>query len=128
MTLFVDTNVLIKAFTDNEDRGKCRNVLREEFVTNTLCLVEAEHAISIITADKQYASDCMKSLFKSSGVIVPLDKELLFQSSRLLKHSKLNKLNRFDLIHYSTALINGCTEIISYDKHFDGLPLKRTEP
>jgi len=125
MTRFLDANVIIKAFTDNKDKEKCRKVLLEEFVTNTLCLVESQHAISIIKNNKKYASDCIKSLFKSNGVIVELDKNLLFES---FKRIEKYDINIFDLINYVAALINNCSEFVSYDKHFDNLEIKRVEP
>lgn len=125
MTRFIDANVIVKAFTDNEDKEKCRNILFEDFVTNTLCLVEAQHSISIIKNNKVYASDCIKSLFKSKGNIVQLDKNLLFESfKRIEKYS----LNLSDLINYTTALIYNCLEFVSYDKHFNNLEIKRAEP
>ncbi len=125
MRLFIDANVIIKAFTDNRDKEKCREVLRKEFVTNTLCLVEAQHGISIIKNNKIYASNCIKSLFKGNSTIVQLDKNLLFESFKRIE--KYN-LNIFDLINYVTALINNCSEFASYDKHFNYLEIKRIEP
>ncbi len=123
--MFIDANVIIKAFTDNEDKEKCRAILYEDFVTNTLCLVEAQHSISIIKNNKTYAADCVKSLFKSNGVIVQLDKNLLFESFKRIE--KYN-LNIFDLINHVTALTYNCSELASYDKHFDNLEIKRIEP
>lgn len=125
MTVFIDANVIIKTFTDNEDKEKCRQVLYEEFVTNTLCLVEAQYSISIIKNNKTYASNCIKSLFKSQGNIVELDRNLLFESFKRIE--KYN-LNIFDLINYVTALLYNCTEFVSYDKHFGNLEIKRVEP
>jgi len=125
MTNFIDANIIIKAFTDNGDKDECRKILSEDFVTNTLCLVEAQHSISIIKNNKIYASDCIKSLFKSQGVIVELDKNLLFESFRRI--TKYN-LNIFDLINYVTALLNNCSSFVSYDKHFENLEIKRIEP
>lgn len=125
MTKFIDANVVIKAFTENKDKERCRNVLFEDFVTNTLCLVEALHSISIIKNNKTYAADCVKSLFKSNGVIVQLDKNLLFESFKRIE--KYN-LNIFDLVNYVTALIYNCSEIASYDRHFDNLDVERIEP
>ena len=122
---FIDANVIIKAFTDNGDKHKCRKILLEDFVTNTLCLVEAQHSISKINGNKVYASNCIKSLFKSHGVIVDLNKYLLFES---LKRIDKYNLNVFDLINYVTALINNCSKFVSYDKDFDNLEIKRVEP
>jgi len=125
MSKFLDANVIVKAFTDNEDKEKCRSILFEDFVTTTLCLVEAQHAISIVKNNKKYGTDCIKSLFKSNGDIVQLDKDLLFES---FKRIEKYDLNIFDLINYVTALINNCTEFVSYDRHFNGLEIERTEP
>ena len=125
MTNFVDANVIIKAFTDNEDKDKCRKILSEDFVTNTLCLIEAQHSISKIKDNKVYASSCIKSLFKSHGVIADLNKELLFESFKRI--DKYN-LNVFDLINYVTALLRNCSKFLSYDKDFDNLEIKRVEP
>jgi len=125
MSVFIDSNVIIKAFVDDKDTGKCRSMIFKEFVTNALCLVEAQHTISKIKNDKFYAADCVKSLFKSKGTIVQLDRNLLFESFKRI--GKYN-LNISDLINYTTALINNCSQIVSYDKDFDDLEIKRIEP
>ncbi|MAE43207.1 hypothetical protein CMO93_05525 [Candidatus Woesearchaeota archaeon] len=125
MAQFIDANIIIKAFTDNTDKERCRKALYENFVTNTLCLVEAQHGISVIKNNKIYAVNCIKSLFKHNCTIVQLDKNLLFESFRRVE--KYN-LNMFDLINYVTALINNCSEFVSYDKDFNNLEVKRVEP
>jgi len=125
MSYFIDSNIIVKAFTDNKDKQKCRNVINGEFFTNTLCLVEAQHALFLILKNKITASNCIRSLFKSDGTIVNLDKNLLFESFKRIQ--KYN-LNLFDLINYVTALINNCSEFVSYDKHFNNLEIKRVEP
>ncbi|MBI2671926.1 PIN domain-containing protein [Candidatus Woesearchaeota archaeon] len=125
MTQFIDANVIVKAFTENEDKEKCRISLSAKFITNTLCLVEAYHAISIIKNDKMYAANAIKSLFKSDGIIIELNKNLLFES---FKRIDKYELNIFDLIHYVTALIYNCSKFLSYDRHFNGLEITRSEP
>jgi len=125
MSIFIDSNVIIKAFVDDKDTEKCKEVLQEDFITDTVCLVEAQHSISAIKNDKSYAADCIKSLFRGSGIIIHLDKNLLFES---LKRIEKYDLKISDLIHYTTALLNNCSEIVSYDKDFDGLEIKRVEP
>jgi len=125
MTLFLDANVIIKAFTDNEDKEQCRKLFHEDFVTDSLCLVEAQDSISMISKNKAYASKCVKSLFKSNVIIAELDRNLLFEA---LKRLEEYDLNIFDMIHYTAALLNNCSEIVSYDKDFDGLEIKRIEP
>lgn len=125
MTRFIDANVIVKAFTENDNHVQCREILREDFVTNTLCLIEAYDAISMIKSNKIYASDCIRSLFKNKGRVVQLDKNLLFESFKRIQ--KYN-LDIFDLIHYVTALMNNSSEFVSYDKDFDDFEIKRIEP
>ena len=125
MIPFVDANVIVKAFTENVDREKCRKILSKEFLTNTLCLVEAMKIISLIIHDKVEAAACIKSVYKSNCIIIDLDKNLLFEA---IKRADKYHLSVFDLINHTTALLNSCTEIISYDKDFNGLEIKRTEP
>ena len=125
MKPFVDANIIIKAFTENNDKEKYKKVMFEDFITNSLCLVEAVDVISIIKNNKIYAVNCIKSLFKRNIAIVELDKNLLFESFKRIE--KYN-LNIFDLINYVTALINNCSEFVSYDGHFDDLEIKRVEP
>src|SRR3989338_9826812 len=125
MPKFIDANVIIKAFTDNKDKEKCKRIIYSDFVTNTICLVEAHYSITKITSDKTAATIAIKSLFKSNGIIIDLDKNLLFES---LKRNEKYRLDIFDLINYTTALLNECTEFVSYDKDFNGLEIKRVEP
>ena len=125
MKKFIDSNIIIKAFTENKDKETCRKILYEEFTTNILCLIEAQYGIYTIKNNKDYAANCIKSLFKTNGEIIELNKNLLFESLKLIDKYKLEIL---DLIHYATALTNNCSEFISYDKDFDSLGIKRTEP
>ncbi len=122
---FIDANVIVKTFTNNEDQAQCRKIILSEFVTDTLSLLEAFDAISVIKNDKVTASKFIKSLFKINCTIIDLDKELLFET---LKRVDEYNLETFDLIHYTTALINNCSEIVSYDKNFDNLDIKRIKP
>ncbi len=125
MTNFIDTNVLVKAFTENADMDKCRNVLYEDFITNALCLVEAQYRIAKIKKDEGYAWVCIKALLKAHALVVPLDRNLLFES---FKRAEKYNLKTFDLINYVTALVNNCSAFVSYDKDFDNLEIRREEP
>jgi len=125
MNVFVDANVIIKSFTESADASACRNVIREYFITNTLCLLEAYHAIKIIKNDEEYARECMRSLYRSHASIEDVGRDLLFEA---LKRISGTPLTIFDCIHYTTAFLHNCTAIYSYDKDFDGLLIPRQEP
>ena len=125
MSKFVDANVIINAFIDNNNKIQCRNMLHTEFITDTLCLIEAHYMIAKIKNNKIYAAECIKSIFKSNAKIIEIDRNILFEA---IKKVEKYSLNIFDLIHYVAALTNGCNEFVSYDKDFSGLEIKRTEP
>ncbi|MBI2135911.1 PIN domain-containing protein [Candidatus Woesearchaeota archaeon] len=125
MTKFIDANIFVKAFTNSEEKEECRDILSTQFITNTLCLVEAIKMISTIKKDKIYAAKSIRSLYAYNCTIIDLDKNLLFEA---IKRMDKYDLKMFDLINYVTALLNGCTEFVSYDRDFNGLEIKRIEP
>lgn len=124
MTPFVDANIIVKAFTANPDKEKCRTVLSQPFVTNTLCLAEASQALSNIV-NKKDAVGYIKSLLRSNAKIIALDEIFFFEA---LKRLDRYQLDMFDLIHYTTAMLHQCSVFVSYDKDFDRLELPRREP
>ena len=124
MPPFIDANVIVSAFTDSENRKLCQSAIAKTFVTDSLCMVEAYNFIAKISKSKEHASESIKSLY-GRGIIVQLDKNLLFSG---LKMAGSSRLNIFDSIHYAAALLNECSEFISYDKDFDNLQIKRTRP
>ncbi|NQV09251.1 PIN domain-containing protein [Candidatus Woesearchaeota archaeon] len=125
-TKFLDSNIIIYAFTKNKLKEDCRALIRsEELLTNTLVLVESYSKIKAIVDDMQ-AKTTIINLYKQPNIkIIDLDKNLLFEA---MKRYQKYKLKISDLIHYTTALLNNCPEIVSYDKHFDVLEIKRTTP
>ena len=98
-------------------------MLEEDFITDMVCLAEAQNALSAIIKDPHKAASWIKSIFKANGTVIEIDKNILIVSFRYLDH-----LIVWDAIHYAAALLNNCSEIVSYDKDFDGLEIKRIEP
>lgn len=120
--IFIDANVIVHAFSRHRKAARCREMLANEFVTDTLCIAEAFHALSRILGDQETAARCVKSLF-GRGEIAPVGRNVLFASVR-----KKSRLSIFDMIHYAVAKERGCTAIATYDKDFDGLDVKRIAP
>lgn len=122
----MDSNVIIYAFTEHKLSIKCKDLIKNDYlVTNILVLVESFSKISAI-ATEEHAYKVIRLLLSLGNIrIIDLDKTLFFES---MKRSQKYKLKISDLVHYTTALLNDCNEIISYDKHFDGLDIKRVEP
>lgn len=121
---FIDSSVVTLAFTNNEQKEACRNEIRKGGVTNSLVLVESFVNIERITKSRNLAKDAVKSLL-AALVIVPVDNNVIFEA---LKRAEKCNLKFFDLVHYTTALLRGCSSIISYDRDFDNLEIKRKIP
>ena len=122
---FLDSNVLAFAFYKNEYTEKCQNALREGGIVAVFNLVEAFFIIEKETGSREIAQKSIKNLVKSNIQIADVDVNLLFET---LKKINSLKLSIFDAIHYSCALMNGCSAIASYDKDFDNLDIPRKEP
>ena len=126
MTSFVDSNVIIYAFTEHSNSVRCRELLMKgDLVTDTVVLLESYAKITTI-GNQVYAEKIARTLLRLSNLkIVDFDINLFFES---VKRNKKYKLKISDLVHYTTTLLSNCNEIISYDKHFDNFEVKRVEP
>ena len=126
MNKFVDSNVIIFAFTNSSQKKECRNILSEEnLVTNTLVLLESYAKITTINSES-YARAAIRNILSLANIkVIDFTNNLFFES---IKRSQKYKLKISDLVHYTTSLLHDCNEIISYDRNFDGLDIKRIEP
>ncbi|MBI5065911.1 PIN domain-containing protein [Candidatus Woesearchaeota archaeon] len=121
---YIDSNVIAYAFYENEFRDSCRNVLRSGGLINTINLVEAFNIIELQTS-RETAVKAIKGLIKSNIIILDVDFNIIFEA--LKRAEKYTKLTFLDLVHYTSALLNNCNSIISYDKDFDDLEIIRKE-
>lgn len=121
---FIDSNIIAYAFYDNKYVEECQKVLQEEGLTDTFCLVEAFFIIEKET-DKERAIESIKGVLKSQIRIIDVTTNSVFES---IKNIKKVNLSLFDCIHYTTAKLNACSEIISYDRDFNKLDIPRKEP
>ncbi|MFH1396887.1 MAG: PIN domain-containing protein [archaeon] len=125
MKQFIDSTIIIGAFTPNDNKEKCQNILKGGGVIDGLVLIESFDVIERITKKRQYALKVIRTLMSSGVEIVELTNGIIFES---IKRCDKYKLRVFDLIHYTTALLKCCSNIVSYDKDFDKLEIKRIEP
>ena len=125
MTKFLDSNVIIYAFTEHENSNRCREALiKEQLATDTVVLLEAYAKLETIS-NKQHAEKTAQALLRMSNLtITDFDRNLYFEA---VKRNKKYTLKISDLIHYTAALLSNCQSILSYDHHFDGLEIKREE-
>ena len=123
---FIDSNVLAYAFYNNKNMEKCINIVKEGGIINSIGLIEAFNIIENETRKRDIAVESIKSLMRINLEIVNVDNNIVFEA--LKKAEKYKKLKFLDLIHYIIALNYGCKEFLSYDKDFNNLEIKRTEP
>ncbi len=119
---FIDTNILVYAFYENEFQSSCQKVLEEGGIINTVNLIEAFYALEKIIGRKM-TTIFIKGLLKSNLTIIDVDINVFFEALKRSENYKTTGI--FDLIHYSTALLTGCESIISNDEDFDVFELKR---
>ena len=125
---FIDSNVIVYAFTSNRLKPDCEKaIMQENLVTNILVLLESYAKIATINKSREYAKRVVRTLLNLENLkVFDLDRNLFFEA---IKRNEKLDLKISDLIHYTTALLNNCGEIISYDKkHFENLDIRRIEP
>ncbi|MFH1054126.1 MAG: type II toxin-antitoxin system VapC family toxin [Candidatus Woesearchaeota archaeon] len=120
---FIDSSVIALAFTPNPKSERCQKAIQEGGVINGLVLMESFEVIKRILKSHELAFKSIRSLMGSGIKIIEVSNDIIFDS---IKND--NKLKIFDLVHYRTALNEGCSQILSYDNHFDNLKIKRVEP
>ncbi len=124
---FLDANIFIYAFYENENTEKCQEIIKNGGATNSLVLTETFNTLQRITT-KEKAEKAIRGILKLNIEIISLDTNLIFES---LKRIDQYNLSFSDLIHYTCAFLNNCDSIISYDKNFGNeknLKIKRREP
>ena len=127
MNKLVDSDVIVFAFSNNPKKEMCRKLIENEKITvNTLILLESFSKVATITKNKELAMNMVKLFYESDNIeLVNFDINLFFEA---LKRSRKYNLKISDLVHYTTALLKGCSAIVSYDHDFDNLEIKRVEP
>src|SRR3989338_3013475 len=130
---FTDTDVFVNAFVDlDKSRKRNSRLLLEqassgsvELVTDFLVLTETFYVIEKYK-NTTIAIKVLKELLSLGNLeIVPINHTTYFES---LKRVEKYKLKFNDMVHYTVALLNNVSGIYSYDKHFNGLEIKRLEP
>lgn len=122
---FIDSNILAYAFYDNKNREKCQGIIKSGGLINTVNIIEAYNIIQFETS-AEHATKSIKSLLKSSLSIADASINIVFEA--LKRTAKYKRLKFIDLVHYTTALLNNCDSIVSYDSDFDNLEIPREEP
>ena len=125
MKPFIDSTVIVGAFTPNENMESCQKIVKQGGFINGLVLIESFDVIERITKNREYALRVVRSLMASDLEIIQLSNAFIFEA---LKRGNRNNLRIFDVSHFSAVLPNNCSDKVIYDKHFDNLEIRRVEP
>ena len=110
------------SFYDCPQKRRCRELIGQGGLVNTICFVEAFNIIQY-EAGREHAEMAIRALLKSSLTVVDVDLGLVFEA--LKSSGKYGRLRFIDLLHYTTALLHNCSEIASFDDDFGGLEIPR---
>ncbi len=124
--IYLDSNVFIFAATDTVKGKKSREIIKDIIegknngFTASLTIDEVLWKIWKETKNRDFAiSEATRILKFDNLKIVNVDKTNIALSLGLMSEHKKLKLR--DAIHLSSALINGCTKIVSDDSDFDDI-------
>src|SRR3989344_995758 len=108
---FIDSNIIAYAFYCNEHTDACQKLIQEGGIIDTFNLTEAFFIIEK-EENREDAQKVIRVLLKSSLTIIDLTPNPIFE---ILRRTSKYKLSVFDLVHYTCALMSGCTSFVSYD-------------
>lgn len=119
---FLDSNIIAYAFYENENQINCQNIIREGGIIDTIVLIESFNIIEK-ERDREYATRAIKSILRANIKIIDVDLNLIFETMK--RAEKYKQLKFIDLLHYTTAIMEDCESILSYDQDFDNLEIPR---
>ena len=130
--MYIDANIFVELFLHQEKSQECEDFLEKvkdgeiECVTSDFNIDGVLLAIYRATKDVKLMEKVLTAILSYSGLTF----YFLTMEDRLkaLSHGKTYSLDFEDSMALQAAIASGCTKIISFDKHFDGLPIKRLEP
>ncbi len=115
---FLDTNVLVYAFTDDDRTSKAEVLLGSGCVTGVQALNEfANVARRKLGLDWDEVGDALRSIRTLCHSVVPMDLDVHADGLRIAQG---HRLSVFDSLMVAAALRSGCDTLWSEDMH-DGL-------
>ncbi len=130
--MFIDSSIFLEVFLKQEKSQECKDFLQKVIDGSIRCFTSYFNIDSILlviqnkTKDIKLMENFLLSLLAYSGLTI----YFLTIEDRLkaLEHSKKYNLDFEDSMMLQATLGSGNTKIISFDRHFDNLPVERLEP
>lgn len=126
--LLVDANIFLELFLGQEKANECERFLQKVSAGELEAVVSkfTIHAIEALLNDSRLILAFLRNVENSLGLdVYETSVEEEMGASMLMDKVKLDF---DDAVQYYLAKKLGVEAIVSYDKHFDNLEIKRKEP
>lgn len=126
--ILIDTNIFLEAALGQEKSDECQELLAaisESKIEATVTHFTV-HGVAALLARGQRVLDFFRAIEGSQGLTV-YDSSIIDELSIAILSEKLSR-DFDDTLQYFVAEKIGAEAIVSFDRHFDGLPIPRIEP
>ncbi len=126
--ILLDTNIFLEMFLKQDRAAQCERLLNRisEGELEAVVTRFSVHAVEAILGKAETVSIFLRNLERSSGLVV-YDTGNTDEIATTIVQRK-TKLDFDDALQYFVAKKLAVDYIVSFDRHFDGLDIERTEP
>ena len=126
--ILLDTNIFLELLLDQKRAAECEELLQHISKGKTEAAVThfAIHAVESVIGDTKGLGKFLSNLERSAGLSV-YDTNLSDEMAAALLTDKVG-LDFDDTLQYYVAKKLGVDALVSFDKHFDRVDVRRVEP
>lgn len=126
--ILLDTNIFLEMFLKQDRAAQCEHLLDgiSEGELEAVVTRFSVHAVEEILGKAETASIFLRNLERSTGLVVYDTGNADIIATTIVQQK--TKLDFDDALQYFVAKKLAVDYIVSFDRHFDGLDIERTEP
>ena len=128
----IDSSILLELIFGQEKSEECKNFMQKVKAGEIKCFVSDFNIDSILLAIYRHTKNIklMQTFLASMIELLNLPIYFIGLDDRIKAIGYIEKygLDFEDSMTLQATIGSGCTHIVSFDKHFDNLPVKRVEP
>ena len=127
----IDTNIFLEILLARKNKNSCKKFLKKVHTGDIQGIVSkfSLYSIEILLTSLNKMKELnlfLSSLLKSQGLIIKTT--TITDELQILALMKKYNLDFDDAIQFYIAIKNNVKNIVSFDKHFNNLSIKRIEP
>ena len=128
----IDSSIFLELVFDQQRAPECKNFMKKVKTEEIVCFVSDFNIDSILLAIYRYTKNVklMQTFLTAAIELENLSIYFIGIDDRVkaIEHIEKYGLDFEDSLTLQAAIGSGCTSIVSFDKHFDNLQIKRIEP